>query len=436
VQFAFTEEQETLRREARDFLARTADPSWAQLAELGWLGVSVPEEQGGAGLGFLEEAVLFEELGRSLYAGPYFATVGLALPALGPLELEGVAAGEERWSAEVDGLVPDLASVDRVVVAGGSVPAAGEELPTVDETRPLGRLSGSGDPDPLAGVLDRSRTLAALALEAVGIAQHVLALGVGYVSGRQQFGRPIGIYQAVSHALADTYVETELARSLGYWSAWCVAEGDAQAPLAAAAAKAFASETAVAACERSIQVHGGIGFTWEHELHRYYKRAQWIEAFWGFPTALRAEVAAAILEPAAERTEDGIRYASLDDLGSGGGFRKVRRELGVDAFGVNGVVYPPGQEGFPHYHDEQDELYFVHRGTARFEIEGEKFDLGPGGLVHVEAATVRKISNPGDEELVLLVVGGKGGYVGRDGRLVNPEDLARRQAFGRGSGSS
>jgi mannose-6-phosphate isomerase-like protein (cupin superfamily) len=131
----------------------------------------------------------------------------------------------------------------------------------------------------------------------------------------------------------------------------------------------------------------------------------------------------------------GYRYASLDELGSGPGFRKVRQELGVEAFGVNGVVYPPGQQGFAHYHDEQDELYFVHRGTARFEVDGDTFELGPGGLVHVEAATVRKVSNPGDEDLVLLVVGGKGGYVGRDGQMVNPEELERRRAFGSGSGS-
>jgi mannose-6-phosphate isomerase-like protein (cupin superfamily) len=132
----------------------------------------------------------------------------------------------------------------------------------------------------------------------------------------------------------------------------------------------------------------------------------------------------------------GYRRASLDELGTGPGFRKVRQELGVEAFGVNGIVYPPGQEGFLHYHDEQDELYFVHRGTARFEVDGDTFDLGPGGLVHVEAKTVRKVSNPGDEELVLLVVGGKGGYVGRDGQLVNPEDLERRRAFGSGGSGS
>jgi alkylation response protein AidB-like acyl-CoA dehydrogenase len=295
--FAFTDEQEQLRQEARSFLAGKPEASWTELAELGWLGVSVPEELGGAGLGFLEEAVLFEELGRALYSGPYFATVGLALPALGQEQLARVAAGDERWSAEVDGLVPDLAWVDWVVTEDGAAPAEGETLPTMDETRSLGRLT-NGDRTPLAGTLDRQRTLAALACEAVGIAQRALELGVEHAANRQQFGRPIGVYQAVSHALADTYVETELARSLAYWAAWCVASRDEQAPVAAAAAKAYASEAAVAACERAIQVLGGIGFTWEHVLHRYYKRAQWIESFWGFPASQRAEVAASLLEGA------------------------------------------------------------------------------------------------------------------------------------------
>ena len=296
--FAFTEEQEQLRSEARSFLASRGEPEWRELTELGWLGVSISEELGGAGLGFLEEAVLFEELGRALYAGPYFATVGLALPALGEEELARVAAGEERWSAEVDGLVPDLGSVDWVVTDDGAARSEGEVLPTMDETRPLGRLRVNGERRPLPGTLDRPRGLAALACEAVGIAQKALELGVEHATSRRQFGKPIGVYQAVSHKLADTYVETELARSLAYWAAWCVAERDDEAALSASAAKAFCAEAAVAACERAIQVHGGIGFTWEHVLHRYYKRAQWIEAFWGFPAEHRAAVAAEMLEGA------------------------------------------------------------------------------------------------------------------------------------------
>ena len=128
----------------------------------------------------------------------------------------------------------------------------------------------------------------------------------------------------------------------------------------------------------------------------------------------------------------GYAFGSLDELGDGPGFRKVRRALGVTAFGVNGIVFPPGYEGFLHYHELQDELYFVHRGRARVEVGGEEREIGEGALVHVGAATHRRLSNASDsEELVLLVVGGKDGYVERDGQLVDPErDLARRQSFG------
>ena len=128
-----------------------------------------------------------------------------------------------------------------------------------------------------------------------------------------------------------------------------------------------------------------------------------------------------------------VPYAisSLDELGTGYGFRKVRRPLQVTAFGVNAVVMPPGFDGFLHFHDVQDELYFVHQGTARFEVEGEVRELGPGSLVHVESTTPRKFSNAGADDLIVLVVGGKGGYVERDGHLVDPDrDLQRRTDFG------
>jgi mannose-6-phosphate isomerase-like protein (cupin superfamily) len=126
----------------------------------------------------------------------------------------------------------------------------------------------------------------------------------------------------------------------------------------------------------------------------------------------------------------GYAKGSIDEMGEGPGFRKVRQALNVTAFGVNAVVYPPQFEGFLHYHDEQDELYFVHTGRARFQVDGDEFELGPGGVVHVESTTPRKVTSVGDEELVMLVVGGKGGYVGRDGQLVDVErDLPRRQAF-------
>ena len=204
MQFAFTDEQELLRREAREALG---NGGWSR------------DDIAAAELGFVDQAVLFEEAGRA----------GL-----------------------------------------------GESL--FDESRP------------------EDEKLAALALEAVGIAQKALDLGVEYAKDREQFGRKIGVYQAVSHKLADTYVETELARSLAYWAAWCVAEGDEQTAVAVAAAKAYASETAVAACERSIQVHGGIGFTWEHVLHEYYKRALWIQAYGGYGRVQRAKIAAWLLD--------------------------------------------------------------------------------------------------------------------------------------------
>jgi alkylation response protein AidB-like acyl-CoA dehydrogenase len=202
MQFAFTEDQELLRREARSVLA---DGGWGrdELAELG----------------FLERAVLFEEAGRANRGKEFF---------------DADAPEDER--------------------------------------------------------------LAALALESAGIAQRALELGVEHAKTREQFGRPIGVYQAVSHPLATTYVESELARSLAYWAAWCVAERDEQLPVAAAAAKSFAGDVAVAACERAIQVLGGIGFTWEHPLHTYYKRALWIQAYGGYSREQRAKVAAWLLD--------------------------------------------------------------------------------------------------------------------------------------------
>jgi mannose-6-phosphate isomerase-like protein (cupin superfamily) len=128
----------------------------------------------------------------------------------------------------------------------------------------------------------------------------------------------------------------------------------------------------------------------------------------------------------------GYSFTTLEELGDDYGFRKVRRALGVTAFGVNALVMPPGFPGFHHWHDTQDELYFVHRGRARVEIGDQIHELGEGGLLHVESTTRRTVSNASDsEDLVLLVIGGKDGYVERDGNLVDPErDLARRQAFG------
>jgi quercetin dioxygenase-like cupin family protein len=128
----------------------------------------------------------------------------------------------------------------------------------------------------------------------------------------------------------------------------------------------------------------------------------------------------------------GYSISSLDELGDGYGFRKIRKPLGVTAFGVNALVFPPGFEGPNHYHDTQDELYFVHRGRATFCFDGEDHEVGEGGIVHVESTTHRMIANRTPDDLVLYVVGGSGGYVERDGQLVSAEDLEKRQAMSRG----
>jgi alkylation response protein AidB-like acyl-CoA dehydrogenase len=278
--FSFTAEQDDLRREARAFLEANRSPSMEQLSELGWVGILKGED-----FTFLDAAVLFEELGRALYDGPYVMNEVAGQP------------GDDVWSIEIDGFVPHLDKVSRVLTpAMKAEQAQGETLATVDETLGLGKLSANGAEAAQGDWTDvRRRLLAALALEAVGIGSKANELAQAYVSEREQFGKKIGSYQAISHSLVDGYVAVELSRSLAYWAAWCVAENDAQVDLAVAAAKSQAAEAAVLACEKSIQAHGGIGFTWEHPLHRYYKRALWLEGALGYGREHRAEVAASLL---------------------------------------------------------------------------------------------------------------------------------------------
>jgi alkylation response protein AidB-like acyl-CoA dehydrogenase len=306
VDLSFTPLQEELREQARRFLADTAEPTWAQLAELGWTGASVAEEHGGAGLQFLEEAVLHEAAGAALLHAPLWSTSTL-VPFLPAEDQKAVASGEASWTLALAPLVPDLDTATHVAVVGGDTiweleGAEREVLATSDESRPLGVVSGGEAgralcPSDVLPAL-RARSLTILALEAVGVAARALELAVAYVSEREQFGRRIGTYQAVSHPLASTLADVELARSLAWWAAWCVAHDEPDASVAAAAAKADAADAAVLACERAIQVLGGIGFTWEHVLHRLYKRALWIQAWEASPAQLRAEVAQHLLDTA------------------------------------------------------------------------------------------------------------------------------------------
>ena len=303
---SFTPLQDDLRRQARGFLEAHAAPTWAQLGELGWTGATVAEEHGGAGLTFLEEAVLHEESGRALLHAPLWST-STFLPFLPVEDQAAVAAGDASWTLALGPLVPDLDTATHVAVLGGDTiwqldGADREILATSDESRPLGVLSGGEAGRALCGsdVLPsvRTRSLAILALEAVGVGARALELAVGYVAEREQFGRRIGSYQAVSHPLASSLAEIELARSLAWWAAWCVAHDDPDAPVAAAAAKADAADAAVLACERAIQAHGGIGFTWEHVLHRLYKRALATQTWEASSARLRGEVAGHLLDTA------------------------------------------------------------------------------------------------------------------------------------------
>ena len=301
---AFTDLQDELRTQARAFLEATPEPTWSALAELGWTGAGIAEEHGGAGLSFLEEAVIHEEAGRTLLHAPLWSTSSIA-PFLPAEDQAAVAAGTASWTLALGPLVPDLDTATNVAVPGGDtvwelVGFDREVLPTNDASRPLGVVSG-GEPgralfssETLPAI--RGRSLAILSLEAVGVGTRALELAVEYVKDRVQFGRPIGSYQAVSHPLAAAYTELELARSLAWWAAWCVSEDDPQAAVAAAAAGAEAAEAAVATCERAIQAHGGIGFTWEHVLHRLYKRALGIRSWEASPAQLRAEVATELLD--------------------------------------------------------------------------------------------------------------------------------------------
>jgi alkylation response protein AidB-like acyl-CoA dehydrogenase len=359
VDFSFSDEQNALRASVRrvmddrypiERVAAIADgegfdrSEWTLAARAGWIDVSVPESDGGAGLGFVEEAIVSEELGRALYPGPFLASVVMALPALQAAGAEwgGVAAGDriatvafvdpgavsaatDGGATTLDGDVPMVLSLDiadHVILFGGglgstwivdaTLPGAERRpLLPVDGTRSIGSLrlhhapahALAIDADVRAHVRDRA--LAALAAEACGLAGHVLELSAQYARERQQFGRPIGSFQAVSHELARSYMDIETSRSLAYWAAGLVQDRDREAPAAAAAAKARAAEAAVLACERAIQAHGGVGFTWEHPLHRYYKRALGIAATIETADALWGRVAdhataPAVAEPAAE----------------------------------------------------------------------------------------------------------------------------------------
>ncbi len=318
------------------------DAVWSQMAEqLGLQSMIIPEEYGGQGFGFVELGVVLEEMGRSLLCAPFLSGV-LASSAIMHADdddakkahLAGIASGETiaalafteengRWdeagvtmeatssgdghtlsgtkSFVIDGHLADLlvvaartgAGVSLFTVAGDASGIARESLATMDQTRKQARITFDNTPATLLGsdgagwstmatVLDLAAV--ALAAEQVGGAQFVLEMAVQYAKDRVQFGRPIGSFQAIKHKCADMLLEVESAKSAAYYALWCASEMNDELPEVASLAKAYCSEAYFHAAAENIQIHGGIGFTWEHPAHLYFKRAKSSELMFGDPT--------------------------------------------------------------------------------------------------------------------------------------------------------
>lgn len=324
--FDFSEDQYVIKRTAHELLekrssfervraaaeAGTYDPAlWAELRELGWPGIAISEEHGGQGLGVVELVILAEELGYAVAGSPFLANAlgGLIIEHGGSSEqqarwLPGIASGDGTATVAYAtrgsfGLVPDADGAALIVlVEDGRASvverseATVEPAAAIDLTRRFARVTASGGEaltgDVAAG-LDRAE--ATLAAELVGLAQRAMELSVAYAKDRKQFNTPIGAYQAVSHACAQMLYDTEGARSATYYAAWAADAAPEQLALAAAMAKAAAADAAKSVTAAAIQVHGGIGFTWEADLHWLYKRAQVDAVLLAGARASRARVA-------------------------------------------------------------------------------------------------------------------------------------------------
>ena len=356
--FAFSEEQDELRRAVRRFLQEKSpetevrrlmettegyDPAvWSQMAnQLGLQSLTIPEEYGGSGFSYVELIVVLEEMGAALLCAPFFSTVALGANALltsGDESakadmLPGIASGDViatlaftedsgRWDIDgvtleatpsgdawtlnghksfvLDGHVADLilvvgrtdAGISLFSVAGDAEGLTRTPLATMDQTRKQARLEFDGTPARLIGTdggaeagLSKTLDLAAVALaaEQVGGAQRCLDSSVEYAKTRIQFGRPIGSFQAIKHKCADMLLEVESAKSAAYYAGWAAAEDSDELPVVASLAKSYCSEAYFHAAAENIQIHGGIGFTWEHPAHLYFKRAKSSELLFGDP---------------------------------------------------------------------------------------------------------------------------------------------------------
>jgi alkylation response protein AidB-like acyl-CoA dehydrogenase len=324
--FELSDDQVALQEAARDLLDKLASRErvravmardgaydrelWRAMVDQGWTALEVPEAEGGLGLGMVEAAVLLEEVGRHVAPAPFPGT----LLALGALR----AAGAETWveqlmsgdavgcvafdvAAPVIGVTEaDVAVVVRgkglVAVDLGAGPGRPAPEPAMDQTRQLGWLNLDGrdvvelgGEDAVTALLERGAV--AHAAELLGGASAVLDMAVAYAKDRVQFGKPIGSFQAIKHRLADMLVDVEGMRSAVYHAAWCLAAGSPEAPVAASTAKIWCSDAARRVMASGLQVHGGIGFTWEHDLHLFLKRSQLDQVSFGDATWQRRRLA-------------------------------------------------------------------------------------------------------------------------------------------------
>ncbi|MFN2616341.1 MAG: acyl-CoA dehydrogenase family protein [Thermoleophilaceae bacterium] len=324
--FDFSDDQQAIKRTAKELLGERFKPerlrqlaesesydddTWRELSELGWPGIFLSEEHGGQELGAVELVILLEELGYALAPLPFLsnAAAGLMLQQAGSDEqkqrwLPGIASGEARGTVGIvengePALVPDADSAELIVLVDGDsatlVEASSAEIEpveTIDLTRRFARVRADGG-EPLAGDSEAGleRIRVALAAEITGVAQRALEMAVDYARERKQFDRPIGAYQAVSHRCAEMLLEVESSRSMSYYAAWTADSEPESLPLASAMAKAYASDAGWRVATAALQVFGGIGFTWEHDLQFFLKRARVDGHLYGSPRGLRDRVA-------------------------------------------------------------------------------------------------------------------------------------------------
>lgn len=360
MQFGLTESQEFLKNSARQFFAGECPSAevrrlmetetaydaalWSKLVDQGYTGIIFPEAYGGVGLGKVELMLLMEEAGRALLPGPYFSTVVLAgsvldalcAPAHKKKYLEPICRGEVRatvsilessasWSTRdiqvsaangrITGeklFVPDAAIADFIiVVARNGVFVVDAKAPglkispmsSLDLTRKLHTVEFNNTPAEEIGPtanLPRAFNIAtaALAAELVGGMQRALEVTVEYAKTRKQFGKPIGMFQAVQHQCADMYLETESSRSAVYYAGWALEENSPDSALAVSIAKMYASDAGRTVGNRSIQIQGGMGFTWENDVHLYYRRAKANETAFGDATFHRECIASMLIDSA------------------------------------------------------------------------------------------------------------------------------------------